>query len=509
MRRLAYGLLLALFYGLSAQRISFRRSPDIGRFLRDGELIGAGQTAVLHQNFYSYTNPTFEFPNHHWLAAVAAHTVSNAAGFEALNLLWITLAAGAFFLYLKLAERESGPLPAAIFAGAMLPLMASRQGIRPENLSLLLSAAFFYILWRDYRGTSSKRWLWVLPLLEAFWVNLHPGFAIGLVFTGAFLVAELFRVLKKEEPAGSSKLLQLAAVLGLSCAAGLANPNGLKGLLFPFTVSNNYAMDVRENLSMFAIDDMPIAPLTIAVAALLGGVWLIAVRKKVKIDVPLLILSVGLAGMSLAFYRIYVFAGGPILMALCVNFSRLRALKIVAQKPASKKRPRDPEEAEKTYQFALWCAGAVAVVGIAFFLDTRWANAGLGVEPAEETLASFLQANQISGRVFNGYGSGGYLIHFLPDQKVYFDSRPEAYPGTFVLEDYKQALADEGAWNRVLRKYDFDYICFVQFNKDESDFLLRRVRDPEWSVVRAGMEMVLVRNKPQFAEVIRKYKLRF
>ena len=191
-----------------------------------------------------------------------------------------------------------------------------------------------------------------------------------------------------------------------------------------------------------------------------------------------------------------------------VNFSRLRALRI-SQKPAQKKRPRDPEEAENTYQFALWCAGAVAVVGIAFFLDTRWANAGLGVEPAEETLASFLQANQISGRVFNGYGSGGYLIHFLPDQKVYSDSRPEAYPGTFVLEDYKQALADEGAWNRVLRKYDFDYICFVQFNKDESDFLLRRVRDPEWSVVRAGMEMVLVRNKPQFAEVIRKYKLRF
>ena len=157
MRRLAYGLLLALFYFLSAQRISFKRSPDIGRLLRDGELIGAGQTAVLHQNFYSYTNPTFEFPNHHWLAAVAAHTVSKAAGFEALNLLWITLAASAFLFYLTLAEQESGPLPAAIFASALLPLMASRPGIRPENFSLLLSAIFFYLLWCDYRSCDLHR----------------------------------------------------------------------------------------------------------------------------------------------------------------------------------------------------------------------------------------------------------------------------------------------------------------------------------------------------------------
>ena len=77
---------LAAYVLLSCQQISFRKSPDLGRLLRDGELMMAGQTAVLHQNFYSYTNPTAAFPNHHWLAELLAYGASSDRIREGLNL---------------------------------------------------------------------------------------------------------------------------------------------------------------------------------------------------------------------------------------------------------------------------------------------------------------------------------------------------------------------------------------------------------------------------------------
>ena len=58
---------------------------------------------------------------------------------------------------------------------------------------------------------------------------------------------------KTGKVAGAWKLSTLAAILGLAILAGLANPNGIQGLLFPLTVSSNYAMDVQENLSTFQL----------------------------------------------------------------------------------------------------------------------------------------------------------------------------------------------------------------------------------------------------------------
>ena len=124
-------------------------------------------------------------------------------------------------------------------------------------------------------------------------------------------------------------------------------------------------------------------------------------------------------------------------------------------------------------------------------------------------LAQFLGENQISGKVFNSYSSGGYLIHYFPGQPVYIDNRPEAYPGDFIRDEYLRPTEDEDSWRRIMEKYDFDYICFVRVNSDDGKFLLRRVRDPEWAAVYAGTQIVLVRRRARFADVIARHEVKF
>ncbi len=504
MRRALYLLFLAAYVLLSCQQISFRKSPDLGRALRDGELVLSGRTAVLHENFYSYTNPTFEFPNHHWLAGVLAYGLSKAIGLAGLNLVYIGFGAAAFLLYFRIGEREAGLPVAAAFSAALMPLMIVRSGIRPEIYSMLLVAVFFAILWGVHRRTLRGGWLWTLPALEALWVNLHAGFALGPVLIGTFLVVELVQLRNTGGSAGAGRLSTLGAVLGLAILAGVANPNGVQGLLFPLTVSSNYAMEVQENLSMFQLQYTPISPIMEIATLFLAGVWVVAYRRRVRIEWPLLLLSVAFSVMSLIFYRIYVFAGGIILVAICANIGSFRTLRPLATKPKrAKSREARPASA---WLWGIWAAAAVAIVAFAL---PRWNSAGLGLEPGDGELAQFLQTNHIAGKVFNGFSSGSYLIHYLPQESVYIDSRPEAYPGTFVRDDYVRALEDEDAWRRIVGMYDFDFICFVQINQKVGQFVLRRLQDPEWAAVWGGSEMVLVRRKPKFEQVIASHKLRF
>ena len=184
---------------------------------------------------------------------------------------------------------------------------------------MLLVAVFFTVLWRVHRRTLPNGWLWTLPALEALWVNFHAGFALGPVIVGTFLVAELIQLRESGRDAHPSKLFTLGAILGLTILAGLANPNGIRGLLFPVTVSSNYGMDVQENLSMFRLQDTPVVPIMEIAVLFLAAVWVVAYRRRVRIEWPLLLLSGAFAIMSLIFYRIYVFAGGFLLVAICVN----------------------------------------------------------------------------------------------------------------------------------------------------------------------------------------------
>lgn len=137
-----------------------------------------------------------------------------------------------------------------LLAMAALPLfLASRLKYKSPFIILLIMAAamassprfiersdqfsnFFaplvltILLWNDY---SPGRFLYVLPFIFLFWVNLHPGFALGLIFTIIFLIFSLFKKNKK------SRNILFGAMIG-SFFACLINPQGLIGLIYPFKV---------------------------------------------------------------------------------------------------------------------------------------------------------------------------------------------------------------------------------------------------------------------------------
>ena len=172
-------------------------------------------------------------------------------------------------------------------------------------------------------------------------------------------------------------------------------------------------------------------------------------------------------------------------------------------------KPRTKKQVDRSPTPVLAGVLALALINGAAVVFPRWSEIGLGLASHDEDLARFLEANRISGKVFNSFASGGYLIHYFPDQRVYIDNRPEAYPGDFIRDEYLRPIDDEEAWRHIMAHYDFDYICFARVNQDEGKFLLRRIRDPEWAAVFTGSQMVLVRRSPRFAEIIARHEVKF
>ena len=84
--------LLLVCLGLLALRLSMPielTAVDIGRHIKNGELILKGDTQVLYKNFYSFTYPDYPFINHHWFFGVISYVVFRMSGFDGLSVFYI------------------------------------------------------------------------------------------------------------------------------------------------------------------------------------------------------------------------------------------------------------------------------------------------------------------------------------------------------------------------------------------------------------------------------------
>ena len=479
MRKFGFIAILVGFAFLSAHQVSFQASSDIGRLLTEGQGILSGQAEqILHTNYFSYTEPSAPFINHHWLTAVLFYVLSQGLGIAGLNAVYVALGALALWIYLREAAFEVGAGVTGALAALALPMLALRNGLRPEIASVVMLALFLLIL-RDVRaGRMKLAWLWVLPVAELLWANLHPGFALGPVIFGCYLAGLVIE--------GRSKELRSWAVpFAVTVISGIANPNGFAGWLLPATVASNYGMPVQENESVFKLQSIGLSVFIEVTFVLFATSALIAWRKRAKTDWGLLLFAAGVGIMSLLFFRIYVFFGGVALVAICANW---RATTKEAMPSA-----------------LAWIGAIVGVLSSMTVLSAGWASAGLDERRGDGDLAAFLRTNNVEGRIFNNYASGGYYIHHFPDRKVFVDSRPEAYTAAFLQNEYLNALKDDGIWNQVVAKYDIRVIGFTQFNANEGQFLVRRFRDPAWVPVFVGATPVLVRRLPEYQSLIDRY----
>ena len=478
-------------------------TADLGRHIKNGEVLWT-HPEVLRTNFYSYTETDFPVLNHHWGSGVIFYALYALGGFGFLQIFFILISLATFLLFFYAAKIRAGFSLSALAALPFLTLLAERTEIRPESFSYFFAGAFFVVLTLA-RARRTRHALWLLPVLQIFWTNLHVYFPLGPALVGAFFIEELFR--------HGENRRQLFFVLCATSLATLVNPFGWELLFGVATIFSNYAYRLAENQSvMFMTNYLPSENLLIFKLGFLFlvGTFLAVIIRRGWRAVSLADVCVATAMGTLAWLAVRnltLFA----FFATAISAGNLG--KICNNPPQS---PLSKGGGKRGYEFVTLLATlAIFFVIFASGFYARlpyWRSFGIGLEEGNTAATDFFKSAGLTGPIFNDYDNGGYLIFALyPTERVFVDNRPEAYSTAFFQNRYIPMQEDDTVWKKEDSRYHFNVIFF---NRNDMTpwaqrFLVARVSDQrEWApIFLDSYSIIFARRVPQNEKVIEQFEI--
>ena len=435
------------------------------------------------------------------------YLIERALGFPGLSLSFIAVSATTLWLFLRLAARYGSFALAVLLTLAVIPVLITRHEIRPEMFSYLLSGLFLHLLW-DYRqGRRGRGWLFVLPLLQLLWVNLHIYFFIGVLMVGTFLCQSLIDLAAKNSPEARSHgapCKVLATVLLATSAASCINPAGVRGAIYPLLVFQGYEFPVIENYSVPAIlgagfKFLPLVYFLIVFAVLCFSWLYVFVKDRSNLSVSHFFLTLFFSAMAWWTIRNFAMFAFVALSLAAVNLGKAaQSLRLLTS----------------SLGIAV-AAGAVGVLLVLinpiYFFGGGRGGFGIGLKEGNLAALEFLRQENLRGPIFNNFDVGGYLIYGLyPRERVFVDNRPEAYPASFFAEDYFPLLVNDEKWRGSLNAHRFNAIVISHRGRSAAgeNFIVRRMLDPDWAAVFFDKDiLILARRYGPNQPVIARYEL--
>lgn len=458
--------LILIYYAFLFHKISMT-TDDLGRHLANGKIVFE-DAKVLFSNYYSLAYPDYNTVNHHWLSGVAFYLLYSIGGFDMLVIFKIAVLLAAFLIMFHIASSRSTFWIASFVALPVIFVLAERTDVRPEIFSYLLTAVFLHILFNYENG---KKSVWLLPFLQALWINMHIYFFLGLLILFLFAVQNFIE--KKTE-----KARELALVLAASGFASILNPNGLSGALLPLFIFGNYGYPLAENQTpffMYALTDDVSIISYFFILVLSAATFLFTLKKQAFAEAALSVFSVASGMFALRNITLFAFLALP-LMSRNIHHLNLGRKYLAA--------------------LAIIFIAVPAAISAKYPLFLK--EAGLGLTAQSTDAAYFFNNQNITGSIFNNYDIGSYIIFYhFPETRPFVDNRPEAYPAGFFNKTYMPMQLDENEWKKNLEKFNFSAIYFSHQEGTYwgRGFLKRRMNDDEWGAVYAGRyAVILVRN---------------
>lgn len=477
-------------------------SQDLGRHILLGQIIWQINT-VPKINLLSYTYPNFPFINNDWLSEVVFYLLYHIGGINALFYPLAILVAAAFALFFLFLAKRTSFFAAFVGVIVMLTVFAFRALLRPEIFSYLFTMLFLVILYTNKKKPT--KWLFVLPLIELFWVNMHITFPVGYGLVGIFLTDNLFTANRKHKKFSltlcKTKSFFLLCAIFIACLlVTLANPHGLSGALYPFTVFSNYGYPIAENASLSYLLQTgyyfpAFTPFFIFLAVILV-LLLLFWRKIASVDV--LLFGIFTFGALSANRNLALFAIGALPIV-----TQLFQYPTVMCAAFLQKRQWSPKP-------IAWLLGTVGTIIFLVYIGTTY-GFGLRIGQSYQAAGDFFLQNISKGPIFNNFDIGSYLDYRLYPQKVFVDGRPEAYPASFFQNVYIPMQENPKVFAKEDNIYHFNSIIFSYLDQTPwaKTFLRDIVRNKNWSIVYLDYKtVILVKNTAQNQQLIKKFGMK-
>jgi hypothetical protein len=456
-------------------------SEDVFWHLKTGQVILAGRHLVT-TNIFSTIFPGYPWHDYEWLFQVLLAAIHGAAGWRGITVVKTLLACllGGL-LYAVLMGRVRRPLPASLLAAGVVALVRFRLTPRPHLVSYVLFMVLILLV--DNHRRRGGKLIWALPLLFAFWSNVHPEFLLGFAWLLSALAGRWLD--RRWNHGGPDDLRPLLAVTILCLPATLLNPLGYRALLGPFSILagvNNFSPGIFVSefgwSSPAAATGFWVALALALAAALLTG------RRRWADLLP----AAWTAVLAVRYFRCipyFLFTAAPLVQRRLADLPR----------PASKALRRWPEA----------CLGILAAAALCWSLFSGRAagtRLGWGLDESDypAAAADALLSRPFPAQLYNNYDVGGYLIWRLYPAMGVFQDGGTAYPGDF----YKRVMSTgPGGWSRLFDDYGVNTVLVDRQGQE-----LHGVREG-WALVFWDQGwMIFVRRSAEKAENLERYEYR-
>jgi len=440
---------MALIFILAAQPIT---DPDFWWHLRTGQYI-VETRSIPHTDIFSTMRFGSEWVTHEWLSEVFMYGLFRALGYGGLIVGFSLLITAAFWIvYQRYRRLAAHPYVAgfALLLGAAATMPT--WGVRPQMFSLLLASIFLSFLDRYSRCEQMPSIWWLAPLM-ILWVNLHAGFALGLVLivlTIAGLLLDWLSLRKNSFADLWQRARPLCWLLIICVAAVCLNPNGARMYFYPFETLTSHAM--MQYIQEWRSPDFH-NPLFQALALLLLATFSATALSNRRPRPSQLLMLVATAWATLRSARnvaFFALVATPLLAEHSWIF--ITSHRWGQWLEASEKRKPSEGSALKLVLNVLVLLLVLTVVA----LGVGRAVANQPVIEAQQFPAAavdFIREQKPPQPIFNEYVWGGYLIWRLyPDYRVYIDGRADVY-GDKLVEEWLETHDGKTNWREPLDRY--------------------------------------------------------
>lgn len=419
---------------------------DLPRHLLMGKII-LETRSIPTIDIFSHVYQGMPLVPHEWLAGVVFYAIYNFLGLDGVVLLAALLLAATFLLVYEESLRLSRARLAALGLTAWGAAVTSLHWItRPHLFTMLFFA--LYLVWANKLQRGESKRFWLFPLTMLLWSNMHGEFIAGLLVLGAYCAGwvwdYIFSTLKPAIETGN----RLALAFVSSLLVTLINPIGLRAWEKVFGYINNPYLMSRINETNPPDFSQPQFQVLLV---LLGfSIFLLATQKE-KISTGQAFALAGFSMMSL-------------LAARNVHLYGVAAPLLLAGALAGRSMPRIIEKfetlfarVEENLRGLAWPVVTVFLIGSltlagALGVDNRFSPKMFPIQAVD-----WLENNPQTGKMFNAFDWGGYLLLRLwPAQLTFIDSQTDARGD--VTREYEKVITLADGWQATLQHYGAQWV---------------------------------------------------
>ena len=417
---------------------------DTGRHIAIGRFM-LSEATIPRLDVFSHTMSGQPLTPHEWVAQILFGLMERLLGLGGVAWLAAVLLAATFLLTFGHA-RVGSRMPLVSLGLTLLGLAAASIHflLRPHLFTLLFCAVWLLLM---ERVRLEKRLpLWVPAVVMLVWANTHGAFISGLVIWAAYACEFIWEALKKRAMGLTPRLTRALLIGGSSLLVSFINPAGV-GLwttTFNFLGSRYLVGHTQEYLPV-NIHQPEAVPFLLMIAL---SIFLLAI-KSAKTPLSHALLLAGWTVMALFSARnipIYAVVAVPLLAAAASTIiePRARWQRIEARFFSI----------DQTAKGGLWLW-----ISIAALLLVLIASPAVRDYPRYDAqkfplaAVDWIEAHPQTGRMFNYFPWGGYLLYRLyPHYPVFIDGQTDFY-GEALTREYEAVITVQDNWQTVLEGY--------------------------------------------------------